>query len=271
MYAFTYHRPSDLHQAQELLGACPEAVLLAGGHTLIPALKQRLASPSDVVDIGRLEALKGLALDGGRLVIGAGETHAGVAAAPLVRQHIPALAHLAGKIGDPHVRHMGTLGGAVANNDPAADYPAACLALEAIVHTTERQIPAADFFTGMFETALEPTEIITKVSFAIPQCAGYEKFPNPASRFALVGVFVARFAPAVHVAVTGAGAKVFRAADLERALGASFQPQAARSVTLPADELNDDIHASADYRAHLVSVMAGRAVAQALAKRAGGS
>jgi aerobic carbon-monoxide dehydrogenase medium subunit len=260
MYEFNYHKPDSLNGAAHLLGA-EEAKLVAGGMTLVPTLKQRLAKPSDLVDLGAIGSLKGIGEEGNSLVIGAMTRHAEVNRSPVVKRAIPALAALAGMIGDPAVRNRGTIGGSVANNDPAADYPAALVALGATVRTTKRQIPAADFFTGMFETALEPDEIITAVSFPKPQAAAYQKFRNPASRYAIVGVFVARTGAGVRVAVTGAGPSVFRVPEMEVALGRSFSADAIKDITIPDDGLNSDIHASAEYRAHLVGVMARRAVA----------
>ncbi len=263
MYDFRYHRPAGLAEASAIIAGCADGVYLAGGLTLISTLKQRLAQPSDVIDIGRLEGLDGITSTGGGVEVGAMTRHADVAASEDVRRAIPALAALAGMIGDPQVRNRGTIGGSLATNDPAADYPAAVLALEATVHTDRRQIAADDFFVDLFETALEPGEIITKVSFPLPRRAGYAKFPNPASRYAMVGVMAADLGPGARVAVTGAGACVFRQRAMEAALSGSFTPQAIDGITAPEDGLNDDIHASAEYRAHLVSVMAKRAVAAA--------
>ena len=259
MYDFTYHKPGSLDEVQSILKQADDGAVLAGGQTLIPTLKQRLASPSDVVDLAGLNHA-GIAVSGGELTIKAGTTHAEVAASSEVQKAIPALAHLAGVIGDPHVRHCGTIGGSVANNDPAADYPAACLGLGAVIKTTSREIAADDFFQGLFETALEDGEIITSVSFPVPKRAGYAKFPNPASRYALVGVMVAQTNDGVRVAVTGAGPGVFRQADMEQALSGDFSAVALDGIVVSADGLNSDIHANADYRAHLVGVMAKRAV-----------
>ena len=261
MYAFDYHRPSSLAEAEALLSG--EATLMAGGQTLIPTLKLRLAQPSAVIDIGGIAELGGIGVDGGTVSIGATARHADVAGSAEVQGAIPALAQMASGIGDAQVRHMGTIGGSVANNDPAADYPAAVVALGATVHTNRRQIAGDDFFTGMFETALGDGEIITKVTFPVPQAAAYAKFPNPASRYALVGVMVARTGGGVRVAVTGAGACVFRVAAMENALAANFSAGAIDGISVPADSLNGDIHGSAEYRAHLVGVMAKRAVGQA--------
>ena len=265
MYSFAYHRPASLKEAKALLGQVEEAHLLAGGQTLIPTLKQRLASPDAVIDLKGIGALAAIERRGEALVIGALARHAAVAASPLVRQAIPALAALADGIGDPQVRNRGTLGGSIANNDPAADYPAALLGLDATVETSERTIPADGFFTGLFETDLEPGEIVTSVSFPIPRRAAYVKFPNPASRYAIVGVFVAETAGGVRVAVTGAGPSVFRLAAAEQALARAFAPASLAGLRIEPGGLTSDIHAGAAYRAHLVAVMARRAVAQALA------
>lgn len=263
MYEFSYKKASSADEAASLFGSADDGVFMAGGMTLIPTLKQRLASPTDVIDLGGASSMVGISVSGDSVKIGAMTTHAAVAASEDVRKAIPALASLAGGIGDPAVRHRGTIGGSVANNDPAADYPSAVLALGATVHTNKRDIAADDFFTDMFETALEEGEIITSFTFPVPSKAAYSKFPNPASRYAVVGVFVAQTAGGVRVAVTGAGPCVFRASDMEAALGSNFSASALDGVTIDASGLNSDIHASADYRAHLVSVMAKRAVAAA--------
>jgi carbon-monoxide dehydrogenase medium subunit len=265
MYQTTYVRPPDLAQARLLIADNPEAKILAGGQTLVLTMRQRLAHPSHVIDIGQLAELKGISLDGDKLIVGAGTRHADVAANADVRRRIPALAHLAESIGDPAVRHMGTIGGSVANNDPAADYPAAVLGLGATIHTTQRAIPADDFFTGLFETALQRGEIIISVAFPLARRCGYAKLPQPASHFALVGVFVAELADgSMRVAVTGAGAHVFRASAIETALRANFTAAAAEQVSVSPNGLNADIHASPAYRAHLIPVLAGRAVTAAL-------
>jgi carbon-monoxide dehydrogenase medium subunit len=261
MYEFTYHKPTSLDEVANLLGANEEAKLVAGGMTLIPTLKLRLAKPSDLVDLAAITSLRGITDAGDAIVIGAMTRHAEVERSPVVKQGIPALAALAHMIGDPAVRNRGTIGGSISNNDPAADYPAALVALGATVHTTKRQIAADNFFTGMFETALEPAEIVTSVRFPKPQAACYQKFKNPASRYAIVGVFVARTGGGVRVAVTGAGPCVFRVLEMEAALARSFVPDAIKDITIPDSGLNSDIHASAEYRAHLVGVMARRAVA----------
>ena len=264
MYAFKYHRPATARSAASLLGKYEDGKLLAGGQTLLPTMKQRLAQPAHIVDLQGCADLRGIEQKGRNIVIGAMTKHAEVADSDVVKKAIPALAELAGMIGDPHVRNRGTLGGSVANNDPAADYPAACLALNATIVTNKRKIPADEFFTGMFETALAEGEVITKVSFPIPTKAGYAKFRNPASRYALVGVFVSKKSKEVRVAVTGAGAKgVFRAKTIEGVLMAKFAAKSLDGVTIPAAGINADMHADAAYRAHLIGVMARRAVASA--------
>ncbi|HYS48619.1 MAG TPA: xanthine dehydrogenase family protein subunit M [Xanthobacteraceae bacterium] len=264
MYNFTYHRPSGLRQAGNMLEKLEDAKILAGGQTLIPTMKQRLASPANLIDLGRVEGLSGIELKGRSIVIGAMTRHAEVATSPAVHEHLAALADLAEQIGDPHVRHMGTLGGSIANNDPNADYPAACLGLGATIVTTKRRIKADEFFTGLFETALAPDEIIRSVMFPLVKKAAYMKFPNPASRYALVGVFVSKRGSEIRVAVTGAGASgVFRVAAFEEALKKRFSPKSLDGLTVPATGLNSDIHGSAEYRAHLIGVMARRAVAKA--------
>jgi aerobic carbon-monoxide dehydrogenase medium subunit len=267
MYAFTFHRPQTLRQAASLLAKNEEAKLLAGGHTLLPTMKLRLAGPPQLVDLSLVDGLSGIELKGRSLTIGAMTRHNDVNTSPVVAQAIPALAKLAGMIGDPAVRHMGTIGGSIANNDPNADYPAACLGLGATIITNKRRIKADDFFTGMFSTALEPAEIITKVSFPIPKRAAYQKFKNQASRFALVGVFVSKRGSEIRVAVTGAGANgVFRVPSFEEALKKRFSPKSLEGMSIPADGMNSDIHGSAEYRAHLVGVLARRAVAEAIGK-----
>jgi aerobic carbon-monoxide dehydrogenase medium subunit len=264
MYAFTYHRPSTVRQAAGILGKQEEAKLLAGGHTLIPTMKLRLAGPKNLVDLAQVEGLTGIEETGRTLVIGAMTPHSEVATSSVVQQSIPALAHLASLIGDPAVRHKGTIGGSLANNDPNADYPAGALGLGATIITNKRRIAADDFFKGLFETALEADEIITKVQFPVPQKAAYVKFPNPASRYALVGVFVARRSSEIRVAVTGAGSNgVFRVPSFEEALKKRFGAKSLEGMTVPADGMASDIHGSAEYRAHLIGVLARRAVAAA--------
>ena len=260
MYDFTYHRPKSVAEALGLLKGKPEARPMSGGMTLIPTLKLRLAKPSDVVDLGGIKELAGIKVEGGNVTIGGMTRHADVATSADVKSNIPALAYLAGHIGDPQVRNRGTMGGSVANNDPAADYPAAVVALNATVTTNTRKIPADSFFKGLFETALGEGELITAISFPKAEKAAYMKFPNPASRYAMVGVFVAKTAGGVRVAVTGAGPSVFRVKAMEDALAKNFSSAAIKDIKIPADGLNSDIHASAEYRAHLVGVMARRAV-----------
>ncbi len=261
MYEFSYHRPAQVAEAAELIANADDGKLLAGGQTLLPTMKHRLASPSDVVDLGGVDELSGIAVNSDIVSIGAMTTHAEVAASAAVREAIPALAALAGNIGDPAVRNRGTLGGSIANNDPAADYPAAVIALGATVRSNRREIAGGDFFTGMFETALEEDEIIVAVDFPRPESACYMKFENPASRYAIVGVFVARTAAGPRVAVTGATACAHRAHRIEEALRGDFSAGALDDFQAPLEKMNSDIHASAEYRAHLVKVMAQRAVA----------
>jgi aerobic carbon-monoxide dehydrogenase medium subunit len=261
MYEFKYHRPATVRQAANLLIKNEDAKVIAGGHTLVPVMKQRLASPPHLVDLSHIEGLSGIEIKGRALVIGAMARHAEVANSATVGEAIPALAHLASLIGDPAVRHRGTIGGSLANNDPTADYPTACLALGATIVTNKRKLKAEEFFQGLFTTALEADEIITKVSFPLPKKAAYVKFRNQASRYALVGVFVARRPSDVRVAVTGAGADgVFRVAAFEEALQKRFSPKVLEGISVSADGLNSDIHGSAEYRAHLIGVLARRAV-----------
>ncbi|MFQ5757033.1 MAG: FAD binding domain-containing protein [Acidiferrobacterales bacterium] len=263
MYNFTYHLPATLADAVQALTAAADGQVLAGGMTLLPTLKQRLAQPSDLIDLAAVAELSGIKQESGAIVIGAMTSHADVAASPEVAKAIPALARLADSIGDPQVRNRGTLGGSIANADPAADYPAAVVGLGATVHTNERTIAADAFFTGMFETALNDNELVTAVRFPVPQRAAYAKFANPASRYAIVGVFVSQGNAGVTVAVTGAGPSVFRIAAMEQALSSKFSAEVLDGISISANDLNSDLHASAEYRAHLVSVMAKRAVAAA--------
>ncbi|HTI88827.1 MAG TPA: xanthine dehydrogenase family protein subunit M [Alphaproteobacteria bacterium] len=263
MYEFNYHRPKSLAEATNLLSSLSDPKVLAGGMTLIPTLKQRLASPSDLVDLQDIGELKGVKREGNEIVIGAMTQHWDVHTSPKVKSAIPTLAYLAGLIGDPSVRHRGTIGGSVANSDPAADYPSAVLGLGATVVTTKRKIAADHYFKGLFETALEPGEILTQIRFPVPEKAGYQKFANQASGYAMTGVFVAKFGNTIRVAVTGAGPCAFRVAAMEQALSKSFTPDAVAGITIPHDNLLSDIHGSAEYRAHLVTVMAKRAVASA--------
>lgn len=264
MYSFDYQRPGSVADAAALLKKSDEAKLLAGGQTLLPAMKLRLARPSAIIDLGKIGGLSGVKQEGNDVVIGALTKHVDVMNSPEVQKSIPALAYLASVIGDPAVRNRGTIGGSLANNDPSADYPAAALGLGATVHTNKRKIAADEFFQGLFETALEADEIIERVSFPVPSKAAYEKFRNPASRFALVGVFVAQTGNGVRVAVTGAGESgVFRAKELEAVLGKSWSAKSLEGAAIPAKGLISDIHGSAEYRAHLAGVLARRAVAAA--------
>jgi len=264
MYTFEYHRAQSVADAAKLLASKPDAKLLAGGHTLIPTMKLRLASPKALVDLSRVAELKGIDKKGNALVIGAMTTHAEVAESAVVKASIPGLAALAGMIGDPHVRHRGTIGGSIANNDPSADYPAALIALGATIGTNKREIKADAFFTGLFSTALQDGEIVTRISFPVPAKFAYSKFPNPASRYALVGVAVAQTGGAARVAVTGAGSNgVFRQAAMEAALAKDWSAAALNGIKTDAGQMVSDIHGDAAYRAHLVGVMARRAVAAA--------
>ncbi|MSO64862.1 MAG: xanthine dehydrogenase family protein subunit M [Alphaproteobacteria bacterium] len=265
MYEFEYHRAKSVDDALTKLKKASDGKYMAGGMTLIPTLKLRLAQPSDVIDLADLKELRGIKVEGGKVTIGAMTRHYDVHSSPEVKKAIPALSALAGTIGDPMVRHRGTIGGSIANSDPSADYPAGVLALGATIKTNKREIAADAFFKGLFETALEPGELITAVIFPIPKRAGYQKFPQPASRYAMVGVMVAETASGVRVGVTGAGPCAFRSKELEQALAASFTPDAAAKVKISAKGLNSDLHGSAEYRAHLVTVMAKRAVAAAIA------
>jgi aerobic carbon-monoxide dehydrogenase medium subunit len=261
MYPVRYCRPADVEDALRLYSEAEDAAYLSGGHTLLPALKQRLANPSDLIDLANLPGLHGIAVTNGVLAIGAATTHARVAESGVVRRAIPALAGLAGSIGDRHVRHRGTIGGSVANNDPAADYPAAVLGLAASVVTDRRRIAADAFFTSLYETALAPGEIVTAIEFPIPEHAGYAKFRSPASRFAVAAVFITKSGAAVRVAVTGAGAMgVFRADDFENALAPDFRPEAVAQCRVDPDLMLSDLNGSQAYRASLVTVMARRAI-----------
>ena len=263
MYDFAYQKPSSLADAVKALSADADAKALAGGMTLIPVLKQRLNKPSLLVDLAKV-GLTGISVTGNTVVIAGMTTHGAVMNSADVKAKIPSLAELASHIGDDAVRHRGTIGGSLANNDPAADYPAAVLALGATIKTDRRSIKADDFFQGMFTTVLEQGELITSVEFPAPEKGAYEKFRNPASRYAIVGVYVAKTAAGVRVAVTGASqGGVYRHAAMEQALSANFSPDAIANIVTPSDGLNGDIHASAEYRAHLVGVMAKRAVARA--------
>ncbi len=261
MYPTKYHRPSDLDGAAALFTGSEDAAYLAGGHTLLPTLKQRLARPSDLIDLCVLPGLAGISLDGEVISIGATTRHADVAASPIVRRLIPALSGLAGSIGDRHVRHRGTIGGSVANNDPSADYPAAVLGLGATVVTNRRRLAADDYFVALYETALTPGEIITRIEFPIPAIAAYAKFRSPASRYAVAAVFVSKSESGVRVAVTGAGASgVFRPHDMERALEQDFRATAVASHQIDPGLLLSDLNGDGEYRANLVCVLARRAL-----------
>ena len=262
MENFSYHRPAKAADAVKLMKKAKDGKYLSGGMTLLPTIKQGLASPTDIIDLSGTKNA-GIAVSGKSVTVKAGTTHAEVATDKAAKKAIPALAALAAGIGDPQVRNRGTIGGSISNNDPAADYPAACVVLGATIVTSDRKLPADKFFTGMFETALKRGEIVKAVEFPIPKRAAYMKFPNPASRYAIVGVFVAKTGNNVRVAVTGAGPVVFRQGEMEKALSSSFAPAAIEKIQHKADGLNSDIHASAEYRAHLVGVMARRAVAEA--------
>jgi len=274
MHACTYHRPATLQEALQLAERFPEGKFLAGGQTLVQAMKLRLAAPGDLIDLQRVPELAGIAVEpDGALRIGAMSRHAEVGKSPLVRTHNPGLAELALDIGDRQVRNLGTIGGSVANSDPAADYPAALLALGATIGTDRREIAAEDFFVGMYTTALEPDEIILAISLPTPRRAAYAKFFSPASGFALAGVFVAQFDAGVRVAITGAASCVFRAHRMEEALSASFDAASLEAIALDPDEheMNADLHASAAYRSRLCTAMARRAVERALARESGGA
>ncbi|MBL6689692.1 MAG: xanthine dehydrogenase family protein subunit M [Pseudomonadales bacterium] len=262
MYDFNYHKPSSIDEAVALFIDLEDAVYLAGGHTLLPSLKLRLAAPTDVIDLAGIPGLGDIDYAGDDLTIGALTAHDDVATSPVVQSVIPALSALAAGIGDAQVRNRGTIGGSVANSDPAADYPAAVLGLDATLVTNQRSIAVDEFFTGMFETVLEEGELLTAIRFPKPEAAAYVKYPNPASRYATVGVFIARTTKGVRVAITGAAPSVFRATEMEAALNVDFSENALAGISLDADMMNEDLHASAEYRAHLCTVMARRAVAQ---------
>jgi carbon-monoxide dehydrogenase medium subunit len=259
VYPFNLHRPKTIREAVEALSSLDDPKLLGGGMTLLPAMKHRLAAPANLIDLSLVEGLSGVTLEGETIVVGAFTCHYDVAHAPIVLEKIPALARLAGGIGDPLVRHRGTIGGSVANNDPSADYPSACLALGATIVTSKREIHADDFFRGMFDTSLEKDEIIVRIRLPIPHRAGYLRFPNPVSRFSLVGVFIVKTGSDVRVTVTGAASNgVFRVPEFEAALEENFAPEALEGLRVKTDGLNTDIHADADYRAHLIGVLARR-------------
>ncbi|TDH37577.1 xanthine dehydrogenase family protein subunit M [Pseudohoeflea suaedae] len=264
MYATTYHRPTSVDEAAKL--ASEEAKYLSGGQTLLPTMKQRLAAPSDLIDLRHIDALKGITVEGGNVRIGAACTHSEIATSEAIKGVCPGFTYLAGHIGDPAVRHMGTIGGSIANNDPAADYPSALLALGATIRTNTRSLAAEDFFTGLFETALDEREMVTAVEFTAPDKSGYSKFRNPASRYAMTGVFVCKRSDgSVGVGVAGAGSDgAFRSPDMERALAGDFTPAALENISIDPSGLMSDMHASAEYRANLIKVMGKRAVQQAV-------
>ena len=263
MYQFEYHKASSVDDALNKLSGADDGKILAGGMTLLPTMKQRLAAPSDLIDLAGVKELKGIKVDRSSVTIGAMTTHFEVHSSADVQKAIPALAALAGLIGDPMVRHRGTIGGSLANSDPSADYPAAVIGLGATIKTNSREIAADDYFKDLFETALGDDELIVSVSFPIPKRAAYQKFPQPASRYAMVGVMVAETADGIRVGVTGAGPCAFRVPEMEKALTAKFAPESVADIKVSSDGLNSDIHGSNEYRAHLVTVMAKRAVANA--------
>ena len=258
MKNFNYKTASSTKEAIKLF--TKKAAFLAGGMTLLPAIKLRLAAYSDLVNIKKIKSLSGIKASSKSVKIGSITTHASVASSEVIKKTIPSIAALAEGIGDPQVRNRGTIGGSVANNDPAADYPSACLALNSTIHTNKRKISADKFFKGMFDTALKKGELIEAIEFEIPEKSAYEKFPNPASRYAIVGVFVAKLKNETRVAITGAGSCVFRSKDLEIALSSNFTSSAIDNINISSDELNSDIHASAEYRAHIIKVMTKKAV-----------
>ncbi len=264
MYSFRFHRASSAEDATAAYASMGDASFLAGGQTLLASLKLRLAQPDTLIDLGRIAELRGIRSSAGRLTIGSMTTHAEVQSSSLVLATIPALAHLAGCIGDPMIRHQGTMGGSLANNDPAADWPAALLALDGVVVTNKRRIEAADFFLGLFTTALEPGELILSVELAVPTRCAYVKFKHPASRFAIVGVMVSDFSGETRVAVTGAAATAFRSGAFEQALNASFKSEVLGGVALDVSEFNGDLQATPAYRGQLMRVMAQRAVSRIL-------
>ena len=259
MKGFNFHSVKNVKEAKKL--ASGKSAFLAGGMTTIPAMKLRLASYSDIIDIKNIKDLSGIKVSSKSIRIGATTKHAEVAASKEVKRAISSLAHLADGIGDPQVRNRGTIGGSIANNDPAADYPSACLALNATIHTSDRKIDADKFFKGMFETALKKGELIQAVEFQVPNKSCYVKFPNPASRYAIVGIYIAKYKKEVNVAVTGVESVVFRCKKFESALKSNFSSSALDSVKINSSGFNSDIHASADYRAHLIKVLAKKAVA----------
>jgi carbon-monoxide dehydrogenase medium subunit len=268
MHTFSYVKAKSLKEAGDLLAANADAKLLAGGMTLIPTMKARLAQPSHLIDISGVSELTGIEAKDGKLSIGAFTRHAEVARSAVVKKAIPALAYLAHQIGDPQVRNRGTIGGSIANNDPAADYPSAALSLGATIVTNKREIAADDFFQGMFATALDAGEMIVKIVFPVPAKAAYEKFPHPASGYAMAGSFVSQTAKGIRVAITGAGPGVFRWTDAEAALGKKLNAAAIEDLSVDATDLNEDMHGTREYRANLAKVMTKRAVAKLAATAA---
>jgi carbon-monoxide dehydrogenase medium subunit len=260
MYQFNYHTPTTLEEARALFADAEDGIYLAGGQTLIPTMKQRLAAPTDVIDLAGVSGMTGIDVSADVVRVGALTRHDEVASSAQIQSTLPVLSDVAGGIGDGQVRNVGTMGGAIANSDPAADYPAAVIGLGATIHTQSREIAADDYFKNLFETALEPGEIITSIDYPVPQRAAYAKFPNPASRYAVVGVLIADFAGSIRVGVTGAGPCAFRATGIEDVLNADLTPDALDSVEVPDAGFNEDLHASAEYRAHLVKIMAQRAL-----------
>ena len=260
MYEFQYHKPSSIDEVKEIISSLDDPKIMAGGMTLIPTMKQRLAAPSDIIDLSEIKELRGISKKDNNLIIGSMTTHYEVHNSELVNQEIPSLAYLAGLIGDPMVRHRGTIGGSIANSDPSADYPSSVISLGAKIITDKREIDADNFFVDLFETALEENELILSISFPIPKKSAYEKFPQPASRYALVGVFVSDTDKGIRVGVTGAGPCAFRVPEMEKELTNNFSEESIKNVNLNIDVLNSDIHASSEYRAHLVKVMAKRAI-----------
>ena len=267
MYDFTYHRPTSIEEAAKLLATKPDAKAMSGGMSLLPSMKLRLSQWTDIIDLAAIPGLSGIREDNGAIIIGARTRHYDVASSELLHAKLPVLAELAEGIGDPLVRNRGTIGGSIANADPAADYPSSVLGLGATIITNKRQIAGDDFFTGLFETALQPDEIITALRYPIPQRAAYMKYPQPASRYAIVGAFVAQTQQGVRVAITGAASHVFRITDYEAALSKSFTASALEAVTPRLPALNSDLHASADYRAHVITEMVRRAVEASCARK----
>ena len=260
MYEFHYHKATSITEVKDKISSLDDAKIMAGGMTLIPTMKQRLAAPSDIIDLSDINELKGISKEKNFIIIGSMSTHFEVHTSEIVNKEIPALAYLAGLIGDPMVRHRGTIGGSVANSDPSADYPSSVISLGATIITDRREIEADDFFIDLFETALEDDEIIISLKFPIPNKSAYMKFPQPASRYALVGVFVSDTNKGIRVGITGAGPCAFRSKEIEEILSKDFSENSIDNVHIPSENLNSDIHASAEYRAHLVKVMAKRAV-----------